>query len=400
MTLSSTTVKSLYNGDSSTKAFSTGFIFWNSSELEVILVSSSGNETTWTEGTQYSVTGGGGATGTVTASTTPTDYTPASGSQLLIRSALEDIQATSLPAGGVFPSTAVEQELDRIVRRLQEKEEELTRSIKLAVSSTFADLILPAPSANKMLRWNAAATALENADLVGSSAITVPITIADGGTGATTAAGARTSLDTFENVFTTRGDLLRAGSSGTEERVALGSDNQVLASDGTDPAWETLTSLFDAVYGSSHGSILYRASTQWTSLSAGSSGQVLRSQAAGANPIWSNRLPTAGFTSSTQSVSADTQLDVAHSLGSTPIAVQAELLCTGSTGNAGYSLNERIILQGADITTSNDSGAVIMVDSTNVSIITGAQLVVLGKSSFNSTALTLAQWSYVVRAWI
>ena len=46
MTLSSTTVKTLYNGDSSTKAFSTGFIFWNSSELEVILVSSSGNETT------------------------------------------------------------------------------------------------------------------------------------------------------------------------------------------------------------------------------------------------------------------------------------------------------------------------------------------------------------------
>ena len=194
MTLSSTSVKSLYNGDSSTKAFSTGFIFWNSSELEVILVSSSGNETTWTEGTQYSVTGGGGATGTITASTTPTDYTPASGNQLLIRSALEDIQATSLPAGGVFPSTAVEQELDRIVRRLQEKEEELTRSIKLAVSSTFADLILPVPEASKFIRWNSAATELENADVGDVSAVGLPIPVADGGTGATTAAAARTAL--------------------------------------------------------------------------------------------------------------------------------------------------------------------------------------------------------------
>ena len=194
MTLSSTSVKSLYNGDSSTKAFATGFIFWNSSELQVILVSSSGSETTWTEGTQYSVTGGGGATGTVTASTTPVDYTPASGKQLLIRSALEDIQATSLPAGGVFPSTAVEQELDRIVRRLQEKEEELTRSIKLAVSSTFADLILPAPEASKFIRWNSAATELENADVGDVSAVGLPIPVTDGGTGATTAAGARTAL--------------------------------------------------------------------------------------------------------------------------------------------------------------------------------------------------------------
>ena len=64
-----------------------------------------------------------------------------------------------------------------------------------------------------------------------------PLGIADGGTGAATAAAARTALDTLEDVFTTRGDLLRAGASGAEERVALGAAGTVVRSDGTDAVW-------------------------------------------------------------------------------------------------------------------------------------------------------------------
>ena len=59
MTLSSLTVKTSYAGDDATTDFATGFGFWNSSDLSVILVSSSGYETTYVEGTNYSVTGGG-----------------------------------------------------------------------------------------------------------------------------------------------------------------------------------------------------------------------------------------------------------------------------------------------------------------------------------------------------
>lgn len=220
MTLSSTTVKTSYAGDGTVKAFATGFAFWNSSELEVILVSSSGNETTWTLDTEYSVTGGGGATGTVTASTNPTDFIPDTGETLVIKSNVLDIQGTALPAGGPFPSTSVEQELDRIVRRIQQKAEELDRSLTLSEASTFADLVLPDPEASKVLRWNAAATELENADVAGSSAVTLPLVIAEGGTGATTAAAARAAI--FDPLFDAKGDIAAASAADTAVRLAVG----------------------------------------------------------------------------------------------------------------------------------------------------------------------------------
>lgn len=61
------------------------------------------------------------------------------------------------------------------------------------------------------------------------------------------AASARTNLDVFEDVFTTRGDLLRGGVAGAEERVALGASGRVLASDGTDAAWTDPLTLSVAV---------------------------------------------------------------------------------------------------------------------------------------------------------
>lgn len=162
MTLSSTTVKDDYSGDGSTTDFATTFVFWNSSELKVIHTSTGGTETTWTEGTQYDVTGGAGATGTVSASTTGTDYTPDSGETLRIKSNVLDIQETALPAGGAFPSTSVEQELDRMVRRVQQQEEQFDRAPLLSEGSTFSGLTLPDPSADLVLGWNSAGDELSN----------------------------------------------------------------------------------------------------------------------------------------------------------------------------------------------------------------------------------------------
>ena len=53
----------------------------------------------------------------------------------------------------------------------------------------------------------------------------------------TAAAIARTTLDAQQDVFTTRGDLVRGGVAGAAERVALGASGTVLTSDGTDAAW-------------------------------------------------------------------------------------------------------------------------------------------------------------------
>ena len=51
------------------------------------------------------------------------------------------------------------------------------------------------------------------------------------------AATTRATLDAQQDVFTTRGDLVRAGVGGVAERLPLGTNGYVLTSDGTDAAW-------------------------------------------------------------------------------------------------------------------------------------------------------------------
>ena len=195
MTLTSSTVRVQYSGDGSTTSFSVPFIFWTDDDLKVILTDSDGVETTWTRGTQYTVTGDPGTTGTIEVITSPTDYTPATGETLTILSNLSDTQDTDLIEGGQFPTASVEQQLDQIVRQIQQAAEELGRTVQFVESSTVSGpLGLPDPVASQFLRWNTGATDLENADLASLGALGLPVAVADGGTGAITAAAARTNL--------------------------------------------------------------------------------------------------------------------------------------------------------------------------------------------------------------
>jgi hypothetical protein len=52
------------------------------------------------------------------------------------------------------------------------------------------------------------------------------------------------------------------------------------------PTGNTLTAILDAVMGSTQGSILYRGASDWALLGPGTSGDVLTTQGAGANPGW------------------------------------------------------------------------------------------------------------------
>ena len=174
MTLTATTVRVQYSGDGSTTAFAVTFVFWDDDDFQAILTDSAGADTTWVRGTDYTVAGGSGATGTLTATTAP-----ASGETLTIISNLTDTQDTDLIEGGQFPAASVEQQLDQIVRQIQQTAEELGRAIKLAVTSTFSGLTVPDPSADKVLGWNAGATDLENKTPNTDTLITLPGTSTD-----------------------------------------------------------------------------------------------------------------------------------------------------------------------------------------------------------------------------
>ena len=52
------------------------------------------------------------------------------------------------------------------------------------------------------------------------------------------------------------------------------------------PTPNTLTAIMDSAIGSTQGSIIYRNASSWVALTPGTSGQVLRTNGAGANPSW------------------------------------------------------------------------------------------------------------------
>jgi hypothetical protein len=196
MTLTDSTNRVQYTGDGSTTSFAITFVFWDADDPQVTHADSSGTETTWTRGTQYTITGGSGATGTLTVVTSPTDYTPALNETLTIKSNLANTQPTSLPAGGELPSGTLEQQLDQIVRQLQQFSETVGRSITLKISSTENDVTIEDLDGNtgKFAQVNAAEDGFTYASVTSSGTITDPVPVANGGTGSTSAATAITAL--------------------------------------------------------------------------------------------------------------------------------------------------------------------------------------------------------------
>ncbi len=188
MALTSTIVRDPYNGDGVTTSFPVTFDFWDDTDVTVIHTDAAGVETTWVKGTEYTIVGGDGSTGTVTVSTSPTDYTPASGEKLTILSAVGDTQDTILPAGGNIPSGPLEIQLDKIVRMIQEKNSEIDRKIGLAPSDgETASLYLPSASdrASRMLTFDASG----NVTVSGSTVSQIEDGATNAAASATAAAG-------------------------------------------------------------------------------------------------------------------------------------------------------------------------------------------------------------------
>lgn len=219
MTLTATTTKVQYSGDASTTSFAVSFVFWDADDLRVVLTDSNDVETVWTRGTQYTVSGGDGSTGTVSVETSPTDYTPASGETLTIVSNLSDLQNTSLPLGGEFPSSSVEQQFDKTVRLVQQLSEEVGRAMLFPVSdadSNIGDFASIADRKGKTLGFNSSTGAPEVVEPSNSSPTEVTAT------GSTTA---RTLADRFADVV----NVLDYGAAGDGATDDTGSFNTALA---------------------------------------------------------------------------------------------------------------------------------------------------------------------------
>jgi len=167
MTISSTSYIDRKSGNGVTTDFSTSFQFFDADELVVTLYSAAGVATLQVLSTHYSVSGGDGNEGTVSMVVPP----PA-GTTLVIERQTSRTQGTDYQTNDALPANAVEENLDRLVCLVQEALGKFGAVLQLP--PTFADgpLSLPPPEDGKIMRWNAAEDGLENVTLadVGAAA--------------------------------------------------------------------------------------------------------------------------------------------------------------------------------------------------------------------------------------
>lgn len=219
MTITTTARRVAYTGDGSTTAFAVTFPFFGtgaSAELEVIeRVIATGAETVKTVTTDYTVTGGSGSTGTVTAVTAP----PAT-VQWIIRGNTTNTQETDYTANDPFPADTHETALDRRTVVSQEIVETLGRALTFPKTDSSAlDPELPSSvdRANNFLGFDSDGNPIASA----GSADTVTVsdfmaTVLDD----TTAAAARSTLGVNSASDTAEGLVELA----TAAEVATGTD--------------------------------------------------------------------------------------------------------------------------------------------------------------------------------
>ena len=155
MTVSSTTVKNSYSGNGSTTEFAYTFKIFADTDLQVIIRSSTGTETTKTLTTHYTVAGAGDASGG--SITFTVGNTPASGETVVIRRGVPQTQAIDYIANDPFPAESHEEGLDRATMTIQQMQEEVTRSIKLSKTNTMTSTefaVGATDRANKILAFD------------------------------------------------------------------------------------------------------------------------------------------------------------------------------------------------------------------------------------------------------
>lgn len=191
MTVAVASNKVLYDGNGGTTVFAFAFPILAETDLRVVLRDTAGDETVKELTTDYTVSASpwtsGGSITMVTA--------PASGETLLIKREVAATQLVDYRNGDAFPAETHEAALDKLTYLVQQLLEGNTRAVTLQEVTELTGLTLPDPGANTVLYSPDGLTLLWGTlTTLSGSPIVTPVGLSDGGTGASTAAGARANL--------------------------------------------------------------------------------------------------------------------------------------------------------------------------------------------------------------
>ena len=138
MTIETIQTRVDYSGDGASTEFAVPFPFFGAAELLVIeRDTATGNETEQVLGVDYTVSGGSGDVGTVTASTAP-----AAGTAWFIVRDTNRTQLVDLTEHDAFPAEVVEKEVaDRLQAQIQELELVLQRTLRVTATDALPNLL-------------------------------------------------------------------------------------------------------------------------------------------------------------------------------------------------------------------------------------------------------------------
>ena len=231
-----------YVGDASVTQFPYSFAIVDETHLEVLQ-----DGTALVLNSNYTVSGVGEEGGGVVT------ITPAPGAGVAVTILRKQpFQQTSVYQNNEdFPAKRLEKDLNKVVMALQQLKELSGRALKFAAKSLLTGPELPDGEVGMLMEWETT-TKLRNIQptVLAAGAATLPLSIANGGSAASTAAGARTSFAVpglaTENTFTARQHLQKGANIASAGALAPGTDGNYFHVTGT----TSITSIASAAAGS------------------------------------------------------------------------------------------------------------------------------------------------------
>ena len=143
-----------YTVSTSTTSFAVPFEFFDDADLVVVV-----GGTTKTLTTHYTVSGGDGATGTVTMTS---GNAVSSGTVIIFRD-IDFKRSTDFPTSGAFPIATLNTELDRNIALFDDLQDRIDRSVRLTDSDDAATMTIPVKASRlgKILGFHATTGAVE-----------------------------------------------------------------------------------------------------------------------------------------------------------------------------------------------------------------------------------------------
>jgi hypothetical protein len=410
MTINTTTAKQSFDGNGVTTAFPLSFVFYGAAELEVVeRVVATGVETVKQLTTHYTVTGGNGTTGTVTAVAAP----PASVSWTIARKTARS-QLVAYPANDPFPSSAHERALDRLTAIAQELEELLGRALTFPLTDAAA-AIGGVPSvadrANRLLGFDSAGKPMATAGVAlgGFIVSSFTQTLLDDPDQATARAtlGAGTGNGTAD--YPTQGTAIASAATITlpgnlaQQTFDITGNTGPITAISSRAAGSSLRLVFTGTPQINHNAttLILQGAANIT-LAAGDVLELVATAAgwrmtgiarATGQALVPGQQRVVGTVIAQNPYTINATVTGAHGLAGVPHEVRLELECL--TADLNYAPGERVQLSDSVTFLSGTTAAIsVSWDATNVTLITGnsGAVAIPNKTTRANTSVTAASW--------